>query len=236
MDALVFEQACLASTLRTLALEPEKVLSDKDRLPPNVGDALLRMARPTWIGKGYRPGGVLLIGKNPAGGTPSHQHKAHPSDAGLAAALQRLVSERDLRAYLAWRDEAQPRAMATWRIWKNGVEPIVNALKPAIAGADEIAFGNFVPFRSDSNKVRLTEYLAGWQNDLEHVVRLLRPRLIIKMTAEFPHFERHISEVQVLRFSRANGDTHVTAAGVNDLQVMRAWASKFPDGLSAVSR
>lgn len=227
MNTLAFEDACLGSTLRTLNLKPNDILESETRLPPNTGDELLCIARPTWIGKDYCAGGVLLIGKNPAGGTPRHREKSHASDPTLAKALRRLISERSVDAYRAWRDDAQPQAMATWRIWNVSVRAILEQLHPAVGGPNQIAFGNLVPFRSNDNKVSTNEYVAGWSCDLAHVVRLLQPRLVIKMTAEFPRFNLVAAPVEVLTFSRANGDTYVTDAGKRDLELIRKWADRL---------
>jgi hypothetical protein len=75
-----FETACLQSTVRTLRLQSTDILRDDGRLPANKNDLLLRWARPTWIGGDYTVGGVLLLGKNPGGGSSSNLDEPHPLD------------------------------------------------------------------------------------------------------------------------------------------------------------
>jgi hypothetical protein len=64
-----FSARCFRTALRTFSLDLLQVLRHATRVP----DALLAdegsTARPTWIGKDYAPGGVLLLGKNPGGGS-----------------------------------------------------------------------------------------------------------------------------------------------------------------------
>jgi hypothetical protein len=161
----VFERSCFEATLRTLSLRPVDILEDDKRLPDNRNDPLLRVARPTWIGRNYRVGGVLLLGKNPAGGSVSHKEVSHPSDDGLALALQSLAEKRTLPSYREWRDVAQPKAMETWRIWYVSVKAILKELQPLGIGDDGIAFGNLVPFRTANNEVAPDEFTRGWHRD-----------------------------------------------------------------------
>src|SRR4051794_32102039 len=98
-----FESLCLASTLRTLSLVPTDILLADSRLPANENDPLLLIARPTWIGKDFKTGGVLLLAKNPAGGSASHRLASHPSDPSLAEALNALRARRDIGSYRSWR-------------------------------------------------------------------------------------------------------------------------------------
>jgi hypothetical protein len=221
-----FELACLQSTLRTLRLAPGDVLRDDSRLPNNRNDPLLEIARPTWIGKNYRIGGVLLLGKNPAGGSVAHRQVPHPSDRDFAPALAQLAGSGGISSYRAWRDLAQPSAMSSWRIWTVSVGSVLGALRPLGIGNDDIAFGNLVPFRTEGNAVKSDEFVRAWDRDVRHVVTLLRPRLIVKMTAEFPAFSRLVSDSKVLDFRRSNGDRYVTSAGAEDIRIIQEWAEK----------
>jgi len=215
MSDIEFEQLCLESTLRTLALKPTDILQSQDRLPDNRNDPLLRIARPTWIGRNYKTGGILLLAKNPGGGTEANKESSHPSDPGLAKALARLTERKDKESYQFWRDVAQLEAMKSWRVWRNSVKAVIEAL-----GVDEngIAFGNFVPFRTVDNKVKQNEIVRGWEVEVKPLVSILKPRLIVKMTAAFPKFSEQCRFSQVLRFRRANGDWFITPHGYEDLK------------------
>ena len=103
-----FELACLDCTLRTLRIMPRDILVDPNRLPPNENDPLLDLARPTWIGKEFRVGGVLLLAKNPAGGSPSHRFAPNSLDAMLANALKNLSTRQVIAFYRVWRDLHRP--------------------------------------------------------------------------------------------------------------------------------
>lgn len=223
METSAFELQCFESTLRTLRLQPTEILSSERRLPDNQNDPLLRVARPTWIGKGYRVGGVLLLGKNPAGGSVSRRDVSHPSDHDFASALERLADTRDIKSYRAWRDVAQPRAMSTWRIWNISALAIIHALRPLVCDPYSVAFGNLVPFRTSGNKVMADEFRRGWERDVGLVVRLLKPRLIVKMTAEFADLSRY-TDIEILSFRRSNGDNFITPAGTADLEAIHNWA------------
>ncbi len=221
-----FELACLECTLRTLRLRPRDILLTDDRLPANQNDPLLDVARPTWIGRDYRVGGVLLLAKNPAGGSPVHRLASHPQDAIFADALQRLHERQDIASYRSWRD-VQLQVMCDerngWRIWRHSALAVIRNL-----GVSEhaVAFGNLVPFRVEGNKPNASEKERGWKQDVSHLVTLLEPRLIVDMAGGVPASCRvYCAGVEILRFRRANGDRGITAAGQSDLTDIRRWAT-----------
>lgn len=232
MKLSAFEMACLQSTLRTLRLQPTDILDGENRIPDNQNDPLLRVARPTWIGKDYEPGGVLLLGKNPAGGSISHKEISHPSDHAFAAALKQLYTYRDVDSYHFWRDVAQPNAMATWRIWNISALAVIEALKPLGLDANSIAFGNLVPFRTEGNTVSSREYILGWERDVSHVISILKPCLIIKMTADFQKFSQYCTTT-VVGFRRSNGDRGITPSGWADLQIIGTWAKRWAASITS---
>ena len=225
MELSTFETACLQSTLRTLRLRPTDILDNENRIPDNQNDPLLQIARPTWVGKDYKPGGILLLGKNPAGGSTSHKEISHPSDHAFANALKHLCTNRDIVSYCFWRDVAQPHAMATWRIWSVSVLAVIEALRPLGVDANSIAFGNLVPFRTRGNTVSSREYVRGWEHDVSHVINILKPRLIIKMTADFQKLSEYCT-MTVIGFRRSNGDRGITHSGRVDLQAIGTWAER----------
>ncbi len=224
MDLSLFEQSCFESTLRTLKLRPTEILDDPQRLPENENDPLLQIARPTWIGRNYEFGRILLLGKNPAGGSQVHKHMSHPSDHSLAFALDRLIKNQDIESYRSWRDEAQLTAMRTWRFWDTSVKAVLAELEPLRVDEQSIALGNLMPFRSKENKVYHREFVRAWDVDLSHVIGLLKPRLIVKMTAEFNKFDQFCGEFPILQFRRSNGDRGITPFGHADLKAIRRWA------------
>jgi hypothetical protein len=227
MSESTFESSCLETTLRTLRLRPTDILLNDSRIPANENDPLLRVARPTWIGKNYGVGGVLLLGKNPAGGSAAHREASHPSDPGLADALNQLIEEPNMANYRVWRDVAQPRAMSTWRIWRISVKAVLTALEPLAIGEHNVAFGNLVPFRTAGNTVKHDEFVRGWEQDARHIVALLQPSLIVKMTAKFQALHKYCPNIEILPFRRDNGDRRITSFGFADLADIRQWGENF---------
>jgi hypothetical protein len=224
-----FELLCLASTLRTLSLVPTDILLSESRVPANENDPLLRIARPTWIGRDYKAGGVLLLAKNPAGGSASHRLASHPSDPSLAEALITLRVRRDIASYRSWR-EVQLHVMSDehdgWRVWRNSAMEVVRSLE---TGEHAIAFGNLVPFRTNGNDVKADEIRCGWQRDISHVVSLLKPSLVVDMAGGHPALYQCCTDQKILRFRRPNGDRFVTPAGTDDLKAIHNWAkSRLP--------
>lgn len=221
-----FELACLQCTLRTLRLRPRDILLTDEWLPTNQNDPLLDVARPTWIGRDYRVGGVLLLAKNPAGGSPVHRLASHPLDTIFADALRRLHERQDIASYRSWRD-VQLQVMSDdhdgWRIWRHSALAVIKNL-----GVSEhaVAFGNLVPFRVEGNKPNASEKERGWKKDISHVVTLLEPMLIVDMAGGMPASWRvFCASVEILRFRRANSDRGITAAGQSDLTDIRHWAT-----------
>ena len=216
-----FHTLCKDSTLRTLSLEPENVLGDKSRIPTNVLAAEARTARPTWIGKNYQPGGILLMAKNPGGGSSSFITKRPGWDIEFFEALQELQRNPTSETYIRWRDHAQPRAMVQWPIWLS-INAILEALQ--VGDLETVAIGNFMPFRTTGNTVRASEFFAAWTADTKAVIELTRPKLIVKMTAEFDRFSALCPrDTDWIPFSRANGDKYITQAGQDCLRQLREW-------------
>jgi hypothetical protein len=228
MLAEEFELSCLESTLRTMQLQPTGVLGDEGRLPANKNDLLLHWARPTWIGRDYAVGGVLLLGKNPAGGSSSNLDEPHPLDSTLAAALSRLWERQDIEVYRNWRD-VQLRVMNDaergWRVWRISAMAIRRCLGVAMR---TVAFGNLVPFRTLRNSDPLVgEIECGWKRDISHVVALLEPKLIVYMGANIPTLYQYCTQAKVLPFHRANSYNSITAKGKEDLRaIQRYWTTR----------
>ena len=220
-----FELACLECTLRTIRLTPRDILATQDRLPKNENDPLLDVARPTWIGRDYCVGGVLLLAKNPAGGSLVHRAASHPLDASLSDALKRLRERQDIASFRYWRD-VQLQVMSDerdgWRIWRYSVSAVINTLG---IREHDVAFGNLVPFRVEGNQLTAFEKDQGWNRDIRHVVTLLEPSVIVDMAGGVPASCRiYYPNVEILSFRRANGDRGITAAGRSDLSEIRRWA------------
>ena len=87
---------CLTVALKTLDTNTLDILESEERIPVTINTEEGRLARPTRIGKDYRTGGVMLVDKNPGGGSPSFG-RARPSwDLAFFDALIRLRNERDM--------------------------------------------------------------------------------------------------------------------------------------------
>ncbi|HEX4080717.1 MAG TPA: hypothetical protein VHX61_17790 [Rhizomicrobium sp.] len=211
----------LRAALRTLALDPLSILLNESRVPLTVDADEARTARPTWVGKNYKPGGVLLLGKNPGGGSPSFKTVRPAWDFDFFDALRALREKRDMVAYEYLSDVAQPTAMRQWPLWLS-----INAVLDAL-GLDlfSTAIGNFLPFRTQGNSVRADEFKAAWRLDTALMVEVLRPKLIVKMTNEFRTFRDYCpADIKIQQFHRANGDRYITDAGKADLVQLRTIA------------
>jgi len=201
-------------TIQTMSLDPLAILGDVSRLPENMVERDARTPRPAWIGEHYRPGGVVLLGKNPGGGAATHIHVRSVADAATYSALGQLNDRRNLEAYRHWREE-EGKALPSWNFWRS-ISAVLGALK---LSRDEVAIGNLLPLRTRDNRVRISDLRQAWHLNTASLIALLQPRLIIRMTADFRDDLRRLAPpgCQVCGFSRANGDSHITAAGQRDL-------------------
>ncbi len=209
---------CLLIALRTLDLAPQQILVGRDRIPATVNPDEGRTARPTWVGKNYKPGGVLLLGMNPGGGTASFHTKRPRWDFDFFDSLRNLREKRDMTAFEYLSDVAQPTAMRQWPMWLS-IRAVLNALELDLFS---VAMGNLVPFRTAGNSVRAAEFEAAWRLDTGPMIATLRPGMIVKMTSKFVAFARRCpSGILVQQFHRSNGDRYITAAGQMDLERLR---------------
>ncbi len=223
----LFRAACLAAALKTIDLHPLDILMSEDRVPRTVRPDEGRTARPTWVGRDYQPGGVMLIGKNPGGGSSSFETARPTWDIPFFDALVQLRDKRDMAAFVHLSDEAQPAAMRLWPMWRS-IGAVLDALQLDVFS---VAIGNLVPFRTQDNKVFAQEYERAWRLDNGPMIDLLRPSLIVKMTNEFPAFRGYCSsEIRIQQFHRANGDRYITPEGQNDLIQLRAIGKSLIQG------
>jgi len=125
-----FRSECLSAALKTMGLNPLDVLLSEDRIPRTVDLNEGRAARPPWVGKNYRPGGVLLMGKNPGGGSSSFEKRRPSWDFPFFDALKRLREKRDIAAYAHLSDKIQPTVMRQWPMWLS-ISAVLDALKLA---------------------------------------------------------------------------------------------------------
>jgi len=213
-----FRSECLSAALKTMGLNPLDVLLSEDRIPRTVDLNEGRAARPPWVGKNYRPGGVLLMGKNPGGGSSSFEKRRPSWDFPFFDALKRLREKRDIAAYAHLSDKIQPTVMRQWPMWLS-ISAVLDALKLDLFS---VAMGNFVPFRTQDNKVFAKEFEAAWRLDTRPMIAALRPSVIVRMTNDFrPFCDYCPSGVRVQQFHRANGDRYITPAGYADLNQLR---------------
>jgi hypothetical protein len=216
-----FRLQSLNNALRTLELDPLSILRSDNRIPATVDSDEARTARPTWVGKNYKPGGILLLGKNPGGGSPSFRTLRPPWDFDFFDALRSFRAKRDLISYDHLSDVAQPASMRQWPLWRS-IDAILHALEVDLFS---VAIGNFVPFRTQGNSVSSDEFKAAWRLDTALTVETLRPKLIVKMTNEFRTFRRYCpADIKIQQFHRSNGDRYITESGKADLVHLRTFA------------
>ena len=135
------------------------------------------LAQPGYVGRGYRPGGVVFIGANPGGAklknvvTDGQQNR-------FLRALKRAGSEAEsidafeaLTAHLA-------TAMRGWRLPQVAVNPVIAGTK---IGFEDIAFINIVKWRTNAEKVPTSALHASWDFGTAQQVKLLRPSIIVAL-------------------------------------------------------
>jgi hypothetical protein len=167
---------------------------------------------PGYVGRNYGPGGWLLVGNYPAGGTASYIERPNPTD-------QRLYGSF---ASLAAADTAQTRLVqfetmsATWielqrthQIYRTLFLPLFRA---AAKTDEDVAFLNAFPFRCRDNKApSIGMYANAWRLAVSRQIDALQPARIIALGVAtgraIERFPRGSGELIVLE--RSNGDRYL---------------------------
>jgi hypothetical protein len=158
------------------------------------------------------------MGKNPGGGSSSFETRRPSWDFPFFDAMKRLREKRDMAAYAHLSDEVQPTVMRQWPMWRS-IGAVLDALRLDLFS---VAMGNFVPFRTQGNKVLAKEFEAAWRLDTRQIIVTIRPSVIVKMTNDFRAFFGYCPNgIRVQQFHRANGDNYITPAGHADLNQLR---------------
>jgi len=178
-----------------------------------------RIASPGYIGRDYRPGGWLLMGNFPAGGTLHYENAPDSGDKDLYDALETLQ-----RAYT--RGEVIQASTQLWDTWIR-VQPnhriyqtVVHPLLSALGMRDhDVAFINRFPFRVRGNsRVRVAMDDAAWRLAVERQIEAVQPGAIIALgvAAGTVLRNRYKGYARVWVLPRSNGDYSLTA-GARDM-------------------
>lgn len=208
--------------LQTLALKRCEVFGSHDVMPSTHNSYLDKTARPTFVGRNYRPGGVLILGKSPGGGGAKYKGKIAKHDGVWERAVKSLVNRSSIEVYRDWRDQIMPSCMHDWSIWTS-VSAVLEAIQLDL---HQVAFGNLIPFRiegAESENIRTVHIKLAWEANTKLVIETLAPKLIVGMTSSFGKFSRlYEGEATLAKFRRARGDRYITESGEADLNNIRA--------------
>ena len=178
-----------------------------------------RIASPGYIGLDYRPGGWLLMGNFPGGGTLHYENAPDSGDKDLYEASQALqrASTREQRI------QASARLWDTWirvqlnhRIYQTVVHPLLSACGKR---DHDVAFINRFPFRIRGNAhIRAAMDNAAWRLAVERQIEAVQPGAIIALgvAAGTVLRNRYKGHARVWVLPRSNGDYSLTA-GAQDL-------------------
>ena len=165
---------------------------------------------PFWVGPGYKPGGIVLLARNPAdkGGRPL------PPDAlKLLDELAKSGSTDDFRAWSEWRRRDMQRRWSDGRPWDQWARAFAPATRGA-ASVNELAWLNVLPARTAGNaKPSAQQLLHGENAHLRPVLEELEPSDIVWRYAD--------AQKAVVRLKDSLRGNWRTDLGMNGLAVSR---------------
>ena len=190
-----------------------------------------RLPQPGFVGSGYKPKGVLILGQNPGNDAVGkgeavadlHQYQILRC---LRDAKDTESAESASHALMAALDTT---VMPTWRIVQNVVMPL---LKKLHLDLKDIAYLNLVKFRTVNSDFPSRIYDHSWfQTSMQ--IELLEPQVIIVLGVRtYKEFKlRYKGQVQHFRVQRSIGDTRLPDEGRKDIESIVAqlsWVSQRP--------
>lgn len=170
-------------------------------------------ASPGYVGRNYRPGGWLLVGNYPAGGTTAYGTSPDLGDADLYRSLQALQAS-------TCPTESRAASEHLWDTWirvqhrHRMYQTVVRALLVASEKEDhDVAFINRFPFRVQGNAgVRASMEDAAWNLAVDRQIRTLEPGMLIALGVATGQCleKRYSGRARIWVLPRSNGDYALT--------------------------
>lgn len=172
-----------------------------------------------YVGPNYQPGGVVLVAINPGGGGDAYRSRTL-EDEQLYSRLNSFrdaVGDEEILQRFEDINHLFPELLAKWNIGRI-VHPVLEAAAATLA---EVAYLNFVPYRTRDDKLPRVPALTEAWNRLTHpALDALRPGLIIGLglkagnaLARFP-----MASGELFAVPRTNGDSHISPEARQVLQ------------------
>jgi hypothetical protein len=175
-----------------------------------------KLPQPGYVGRSYRPGGLILIGQNPGNGagglTPpdERQYQLLYDLRDASSSSKRLIAYRSLMIAL------EKDVMVTWRIVRNVVTPLLDELAVTF---NKIAYLNLMKFRTVDNHPPKTLYNRCWPHTDEQL-NALSPGWVVALGAGT--YDKFVSQYDGSakhdRVTRSIGDWVLPAQGKLDIE------------------
>ena len=176
-----------------------------------------RLPQPGFVGPAYSPGGLVLVGQNPANGADG----LSAPDRLLYGCLEALrLTQHPVEATRALMTAMAEQIVPSWPIIRNVVTPILRATNQDLKS---IAYLNLVRFRTPTNRVPTALFDSCWPGFREQI-DLLRPGyLVVLGKGSFDRFLRCEAlfgslGVPRTRIARMNGDVGLPPEASDDLE------------------
>jgi hypothetical protein len=184
-------------------------------------------AAPGLVGPQYKPGGVLFLSVNPAGG--KDDRVSSPDDRRMYAACRALAGASD-EALGQTFDELNRlilTQMPGWRVFNQHTSPVLGALG---VGLEQIAYVYVVPFRTRGDqgaKIPSEAIDRAYVVGLADQLSALDPRVIIAIDRHSEHVAHRFSASRSMppevRYYTRKRDAHAERAAI--LAELRIWAA-----------
>jgi hypothetical protein len=181
------------------------------------GNDFDQMPQPGFVGRSYRPGGLLLIGKNPG----NDRVKGIMSDPDqtqyvlLKGLKESSGGELAVKAFEDLMTALSVSVMPEWAIFKNVVRPLLDGLGLSL---DQISYSNMMKFHTKSNEFSKLLFERSWEITSEQI-RLLDPSVIVVLgistSDQFAKYYR--DSARVYKIARGIGDVYLPAAGAEHI-------------------
>jgi hypothetical protein len=175
-----------------------------------------KLPQPGYVGRSYRPSGLVLMGQNPGNGKDGMT----PPDERQYRLLYDLrdanSSSKRLKAYRSLMITLETEVMVTWKIVRNVVTPLLDELELTF---DKIAYLNLMKFRTVDNHPPNTLYNRSWPQTVEQL-NALSPGLVVALGAgtHDKFVNRYTGSANHDRVTRSIGDRVLPAQGLLDIE------------------
>jgi hypothetical protein len=181
------------------------------------------LAQPGFVGRRYKPGGILFIGANPGGS----KVQALESDTEQNELIRKLRRADDLNCLVAFEHLMRHLRIvmpAEWRIYRNCVERVLRNTHYTV---DDIAYLNLVKWRTRNERLTADVVDSSWQSQTSYQVAALQPQVVIAMGAEVGRRLRRLGvSTRLFVLKRIIGDRNLTPEGIVEARRARAWIQR----------